>query len=114
MNGFVGNSARSEQAARDCCSHVLIIVGEPRRFQLPDLIARAATPCVQRVRTELDNRQLWVSDTVKQLLDQPIRLPANVNIPLLEEYRPVIIVIGGAGLPHWLATKKIGLFRKRV
>jgi hypothetical protein len=65
---------------------------------------------VQRVRTDLDHRPARVSDIVKQVLDQPNRLSANITIPPLNGYRAVIIVIGGASLPHWLATKKVRLF----
>src|SRR5260370_18470488 len=89
-------------------------MGVPRRYQSPDLIDCAATPHAQRVRTDLDHRLAQVSDIVKQVLDQPIGLPANITIPLLNGYRPVIIVIGGASLPHWLAAKKASLFLEYV
>jgi hypothetical protein len=92
----------------------LILIGVPRRYQSPDLIGCAATPHVQRVRTDLDNRLAQVADIVKQVFDQPIGLPANISVPLINGYRPVITVIGSASVPDWLTAKKVRLFRDRV
>ena len=69
---------------------------------------------MQCVRTDLDHCSVGVPDIIKQLLDEPIGPPADMTVPIFNRYWPVIVMIGGASMPHWLTTKEARLFWDRV